>query len=137
MDGGTDMSKQGGLYGPCQDIEEKKMELEEAQEIIKKWRTGEAMLLHIPSVYHALIVLDDRITELETQRDELVEVCKKAAARQSQALGKMRKHNIILDNLNDKYQKTAFTFYSMLVQTTQEIKAVFEEQDIKQPVVDG
>ena len=113
------------------------MELKEVREMAAEWRERQKRHGPLNHVYTAAIILDDRITELEAQRDELVEVCKKAAARQSQALGKMRKHNIILDNLNDKYQKTAFTFYSMLVQTTQEIKAVFEEQEIKQPVVDG
>ena len=70
----------------------------------------------------------DRITELEAQKEELVEVCKKAAARQLQALDKMRERNVVIDNLDDKHQRIAFTFYNMLVQTAMEIKGVIEEE---------
>ena len=78
----------------------------------------------------ALICLDNRITELEEQRNELVEVCKKAAARQPQALDKMREHKVVIDNLSNKHQQIAFTFYNMLVQTTMEIEGVLDNQKI-------
>jgi len=109
------------------------VKLEEAREIVQNMRNrGRALNKEgdiLSEIAIALIILDDRITELEAQRDELVVVCKKAAARQSQALDKMEKHNIVIDDLDNIHQKAAFTFYSMLVQTRQEIEAVLEAQE--------
>ncbi len=49
------------------------MELKEARELIAHFRK---VKLSPGSTAEAAIILDDRITELEGQRDELVEACK-------------------------------------------------------------
>lgn len=51
------------------------MDLKEAREIAAKWRRlSKEIVIDIPA--QAAIILDDRITELGAQRDELVEACK-------------------------------------------------------------
>jgi len=106
------------------------MNLDEAREIARVWRAGETTPRYFPFVQYALLILDDRIIELEAQRDELVEVCKKAAARQPQALKYMRKHHVVIDDLGNKYQQTAFAFYNMLVFTATDIEGVLDNQSI-------
>jgi len=54
------------------------MNLDEAREIARVWRAGETTPRYFPFVQYALLILDDRITELEAQRDELVGFCKMA-----------------------------------------------------------
>ena len=51
------------------------MELKEARELAEVIRQ-QSMLAKGLRVYTAIVTLDDRITELEAQRDELVEACK-------------------------------------------------------------
>ena len=51
------------------------MELKEARELAELIRQ-QSVLSQGLRTYTAIVTLDDRITELEAQRDELVEACK-------------------------------------------------------------
>ena len=48
------------------------MTLEEARETARMCREGQTIPRYFPFTQYALVVLDDRITELEAQRDELI-----------------------------------------------------------------
>ena len=51
---------------------------------------------------------------LLTERDVLREVCEEIASGSEEAQEIMRREGFVIDNLEDRWQKLAFTFYTML-----------------------
>ena len=72
------------------------MELKEAQEIAELLRTQKTK--YLPPTHAAIMALDDRITELEALRDELVGLCKEAVTFPAE----YRKHRILLQQLRER-----------------------------------
>ncbi len=79
------------------------MELKKAREIGKRCRTltnpwEEAPYPTFDNIASAATILDDRITELEAQRDDLVAVCRAAVTFPAE----YRKHLILFHAIEDK-----------------------------------
>lgn len=110
------------------------MGLREALELAKSIRGSEKG----STIREATVVLADRITELEAQRDELLAVCKKAITFPAEAQEIMRKNNLPIDDLDNPYQKLAFTFYSTIAEYAGEVERMIADWDeINQPGVAG
>ncbi len=62
-----------------------------------------------------------------------MEVLEFAAKQPEKARDIMQKHKFILDDLNEPWQKLAFTFYSMLVETGQKAEKIIEEAKEETP----
>jgi hypothetical protein len=63
----------------------------------------------------------DRIKELEREIRKLIDKPKKMQKI-------MRKHKFVIDNLEDRWQKLAFTFYTEIVETDCRLKKLVEEK---------
>lgn len=58
------------------------------------------------------------------QHQQLIDLGKDIERRQQDAIAIMRKHDIVIDNLDDKMQKYAFSLYSDLVDLAMRYRAI-------------
>ena len=63
-------------------------------------------------------------------RKELIAFAQWAASKQPEAVEIIRKHGFIFDNLDDKWQKLAFSFYSDLSEINWGVKAMYDKVDM-------
>ena len=59
--------------------------------------------------------------------DELIEFARWVQQKQPEALAIMEKQGIVIDNLDDKIQKLAFTFYSEIAEMSHKAEVLLEE----------
>ena len=59
--------------------------------------------------------------------EELVEFARWTQHFWERGIEIQRKHNIIIDNLDDKMQKLAFTYYSNLCEIDLKVRQMFDE----------
>jgi len=58
---------------------------------------------------------EDTIAELQAQRDDLLALAELAEAKPKEVQAIMEEHDFVIDDLDDRWQKFAFTLYNMLV----------------------
>lgn len=65
---------------------------------------------HVEAQFQASVDNARRLTE----RDMFQEVCEEVASGSDEAQEILRREGFVIDNLEDRWQKLAFTFYTML-----------------------
>jgi hypothetical protein len=60
--------------------------------------------------------------------EELIEFAQWAQTLQPQALEKIKTHGFVFDDLDDPWQKLAFTLYSTICQVKDKAQGLFEEE---------
>lgn len=68
----------------------------------------------------------------EPTKEELIDFANFAQKFQPRALEICRKHGFIFDNLDDQWQKLAFTFYSDICEINLEARRLFDDEPWKQ-----
>jgi len=62
---------------------------------------------------------------------DLLEACKLAANRPSEVQAMMRREGFVIDDLKDRWQKFAFTLYTMLVGNATQAQTAIDQAEVE------
>jgi len=63
---------------------------------------------------------------------EMLDVLKVALKQPDKAIEIMKREGFVIDNLEDRWQKLAFTFYTMIVENATDAKSVIDKAETKE-----
>jgi len=74
---------------------------------------------------------DREIDRLREEKTALVEACKVAQMKPGEVRKVMEDNDFVIDNLKDRWQKLAFTLYTIIVETATDAEAAIAQTERK------